>query len=632
MSLCLMAQDYSVSNRRAIKYFEEAITEMNRRDATAALELIGRALDIEPEFKEALLLSFEAQVEMGDLDGAEQSMVKALTIDPDFFPNGHFFYGELKLKKGAYEISQVAFEKFLSYPRTNPALQEKAMKYLIDCAFAMKAIQRPVQFEPINMGANVNTPNAEYFPSLTTDDRTLLFTRRLAAENSSGAQEDFYISEKQEEWMLAMPLDAINTPMNEGAPSISPDGKMMFFTACQDEMGSYGERRKGYGSCDIFYSIKEGTRWSAPENLGEAVNSRHWETQPSFSSDGRTLYFIRGYKNGIRIEKEDIWMSQLDEAGAWTKAERLSEVVNSPGSESAVSIHPDGKTLYFSSTGHPGMGGEDIYMSKKDEDGQWTTPVNLGYPINTFKNENSLTVTAQGDVALFASDRAGGFGELDLYSFELPSSMRPERVTYMEGKVIDTESKRPIGAQFQLLEPETGAVIIESFSDALDGSFLVSLPVGRTYALMVKKKGYLFYSEHFDLPVQAKPYRKTVELSPINEGERVILNNVFFNTDSDVLSRASMAELGELVGFLNKNYRLKIELGGHTDDQGTSGYNEDLSLRRAKAVKAFLIDKGIPEERLTAKGYGAEVPIASNTSEEGRAKNRRTEFKVIALD
>ncbi len=280
------------------------------------------------------------------------------------------------------------------------------------------------------------------------------------------------------------------------------------------------------------------------------------------------------------------------------------------------------------------MGGEDIFMSRRQKDGSWGTPVNLGYPINTAGNESSITVMANGEIALFASDREGGYGDLDLYSFELAEGFRPMRVTYLEGTVVDKETRSPLPARFELIDLSNEQVVVESFANGSDGSFLVSLPEGRDYALNVTQKGYLFHSENFSLAESSsnEPHKKRVELAPIKAGESVVLRNVFFETGSFDLSARSQAELNKLVSFLNKNYRMRIELGGHTDNVGAEAANKTLSQKRAEAVRSFLIAKGIPGERLTTKGYGTDMPVASNDSEEGRAQNRRTEFTVLSIE
>ncbi len=633
-SLSFLAQDYSVEDRKAIKCYEVALQSFNYKDHAQTLMKINDAIAREPDFIEAYLLKFETEIETKDLAAAEQSMVKALSIDPDYFPNGHFFYGDLKYRKGDYATAKVAYKKFLTYNRTNPNLQEEAERKLANCNFAIEATANPVPFDPQNLGESVNSEWPEYFPSLTTDDKTLLFTRRLMDARIKKEQEDFYIAQKEDEWLPALPVVDINTVFNEGAPSISPDGQILIFTACEDMTGSFGEGRKGIGSCDLFFSSKQGVHWSPPVNMGANINSSHWETQPSFSSDGKTLYFVRGLKTRSGIRNQDIWMSTLNDFGEWTKAEKLSDDINTPFHESSVLVHPDGQTLYFTSEGHVGMGGQDIFLSRRQADGEWGAPVNLGYPINTFKNENSILVSADGVLAYFASDREGGYGDLDLYSFELSEGYRPMRVTYMEGTVVDRENGTPIGARFELIDLETEEVVVESYSNPGDGTFLVSLPEGRDYALNVEKKGYLFFSENFSLATSSseEPYKKKIELAPIKTGESVVLKNVFFPSNSYELSPLSKAELNTLVSFLNKNYRLKVEIGGHTDNVGKEVSNKALSLNRAEAVKEYLVKEGIPAERLISKGYGASVPISSNDTEEGKAQNRRTEFKVLSVD
>lgn len=369
-----------------------------------------------------------------------------------------------------------------------------------------------------------------------------------------------------------------------------------------------------------------------PENIGEAINSFAWETQPSLSSDGRTLYFIRGFRDKSRvITGQDIWYSRMNDFGEWSTAMKVEGKVNSAGAESSVLIHPDGNTLYFASSGHPGFGGEDIYVSYK-EGQEWGLPINLGTPINSKDDENSLTVSTAGEMAYFASDRSGGLGGLDLYSFILPENVRPLKVSYVKGLVTNAKTNDPLEASFQLIDLDTKEVVVSAKSDKVLGDFLVTLAANKDYALNVSKPGFLFHSENFSLKEAGsadKPTELNIKLNPIEKSVFVILRNVFFDTDKSELKSTSEAELEKLVDFLTKNPSLRIELGGHTDDQGDEVYNQKLSENRAKAVVQYLIEKGIDAGRLTAVGYGESRPNESNETEAGRAANRRTEFKVL---
>jgi outer membrane protein OmpA-like peptidoglycan-associated protein len=378
-----------------------------------------------------------------------------------------------------------------------------------------------------------------------------------------------------------------------------------------------------------------GQNWKKPVNLGGPVNSGHWESQPSFSADGSTLYFVRGVKDGDnRVNTGDIYVSHLTEGGYWDTPKKLGPNINTPGDEASVQIHPDGKTLYFSSDGHVGMGGLDIYMSKMNDSGDWGKAMNLGYPINTWGEENSLLVSADGQIAYFASDREGGFGELDLYSFDMPESLQPEPVTYMKGTVYDIDTKKKLEAVFELIDLETNKVAVKSYSNPLSGEFLVSLPVNREYALNVSREGYNFFSENFELKAGSisEPFLKDVPLVPLKvvgpEDGGIVLKNVFFDTDKFDLKPKSKVELNKLADFLKANPELVIELGGHTDNKGSKTHNKTLSQDRAKAVLDFLVTAGVEAKRLSSNGYGDERPIADNETEEGRAMNRRTEYKI----
>ena len=311
----------------------------------------------------------------------------------------------------------------------------------------------------------------------------------------------------------------------------------------------------------------------------------------------------------------------------------LGDSINTPGIEQSPFIHPDQQTLYFSSTGWPGMGQGDLFVSRKRGDGEWSTPVNLGYPINTHNDEIGLVVNAAGERAYFASDRNSGKGT-DLYTFELPPESRPVMVSYMTGRVYDAGNMKGLGALMQLIDLETGEVVMELESSPDNGEYLVPLPTDSDYALNVNADGYLFYSDHFSFEGvhgRTDPFRRDIPMERIDVGSTVVLNNIFFDTDSHELKPRSVTELNKLYDFLVRHPEICVEISGHTDSTGTPGHNQELSERRAQAVAGFLISRGIAGERLIWKGYGETKPLADNRTETGRALNRRTELKVVRI-
>jgi len=625
---------YGTENKKAIKLYEEGKGFYDlRKNDLAELSLL-QAIEKDPNFAEAELLLAYVYTENNNTEKAIEHYQKSININPNLFPEAHASLGLLQFEIGSYADAKKNLENYLTYKDSPLMMKPYAISALKNCEFAMEAIKKPVPFEPINLGKGVNTELPEYFPALSADNKYLLFTRRLNDKATySGYNEDFFISKFDgNNWMLAQPLQGINSLNNEGAPTISPNGQFLIFTSCEDPFEGYGQGRTGLGSCDLFYAYNIGGKWTNPKNLNNPINTMHWETQPSFSSDGKTLYFVRGLKTRGGIKNQDIYTSELSEEGIWSIPERLSEVVNTVGREESVFIHPDGKTLYFSSDGHVGMGGLDIYMTQKDENGVWSTPVNLGYPINTFNDENSLLVDAEGNFAYFASDREGGFGSLDLYKFKLPENIKPNMVTYLAGKVYDAETKEVLPARFELIDLKTGKVAIQSYADEKTGAYLVCLPINQDYALNVSHEGYMFHSENFTLTggTVTQPFEKNVGMKKIKVGESVVLKNVFFETAKFDLKDRSRVELDKLVAFLVKNPKMKIELGGHTDNMGDKKMNQVLSENRAKAVFEYLVKKGINADRLSTKGYGDTMPIADNGTEDGRAENRRTEFKITA--
>lgn len=628
VAIAQQGRRFSVDDKKAINAYLEAEQHYRVRLYEEADEQINKALSREPNFVECYLLRAQIETDLNNDESARTALRKAVEINASFFPASLFYLAALEQRMENYSDARDYFFRYAKASKDDDPLKEKAQLGIESCDYALWALENPVPFQPENLGPEINTDRPEYFPCMTADGETILYTRLLKDGRAlQGKQEDFFISEKRDgKWLPSLPLSDVNTVQNEGAPTLSLDGQVLIFTACEniDGWGNYS----GKGSCDLFFTQRSGTRWDRPRNMGK-VNSYKWESQPSFSADGRTLYFVRGVSGGNGISSQDIYTSHIGEDGTWTDPEKVKGSVNTPFEEESVLIHPDGQSLYFASNGHPGMGGMDLFVSRKLSDGTWGTPENLGYPINTGGNENSILVAANGSLAMFASDREGGYGDLDLYSFTLPEARRAGKVSYVKGEVFDAVSFRKLEASFELIDLANGEVVVSSFSNPGDGSFLVCLPPNKDYALNVSRQGYLFYSDHFSLGENsAEPFNLEVPLKKIREGSSVVLNNVFFDTDSYTLRDESKIELEKLAQFMETNAAVAIEIGGHTDDIGSDTDNQVLSERRASAVVEYLVSRGIAPERLSSVGYGESAPLVANDSQENRAKNRRTEFKI----
>lgn len=653
------AQNYSTKNGKAIdllkdaqeapqKYMDKKTMQPNY---AKGLELAEKALEKDPNFWEAHLLAGDL-AEYANLPfKAIDHFRAAIKINPNHSPSGNTYVLLANLEQGVgeYQAAINSYTTYINNKSANPELVSRAKKSIDDCLFAIEAMKNPTDFTPVNVGPGINTKDPEYFPTITVDGRTLLFTRLLEDNNVEGPikkQEDFFVSQLTDRnaWGTAAPMPKnINTIRNEGAPTIAADGRSLIFVACSymDET-DYGTNRSGKGSCDLFYTKRLGQRWTDPVNLPGNVNSGAWESQPSLSADGKTLYFVRGVRGRSAQRDNDIYYSTLQDDGKWGPAIRLPNTINTPETEESVLIHPDGKTLYFSSKGHKGLGGLDIFMSRLDDNGNWGTPINLGYPINTKFDENSLMVSADGEIAFFASDRDGGFGDLDIYYFIMPEKLRPIKTLYFDGKVFDATSKTPIAGKFSLIDLKTGKEVIRSEADPVTGLFTVSLPIDREYALKVSYPNYNNFSENFDMknPDNLEVIHMDVPMVPISKPNvDVTLKNVFFDLGKATLRPESFIELNTLRDFLLTNAALKIELGGHTDTRGDAKENQVLSENRAKAVYDYLIKNGIQSTRLSFKGYGESMPIISDEAiaklatdkekEKAHQENRRTAYRVI---
>lgn len=606
----------SSKNAKALSAYQRSNIAINQRLYNTAIRDLEEAIRIDPNFVEAhfrladvLKISKEFRKSL-----SEYQTVKSL--NPNISKHLDYEMGEAYFMLHVYDTALMYFENYSKVLDLSENRQKELNKYLKNTRFSVEAVKKPVVYKPENLGININTPNQEYLPTITADDSTLIFTRR-------SNQEDFYISKRTTSgWDKAVTLsNAINTTGNEGAQCISPDGQYLYFAGCS--------RPDGLGKCDIYYSKLVGNEWSKPVNIGEPINTMYWESQPSISPDGKTLYFVSDRKGGYG--SYDIYRSNYLGNGKWSRPVNLGPSINTEGVEFSPFIHNDNQTLYYSSNGWPGFGENDIFYSRKNANGTWGPAQNLGYPINTSQEESSLFISNDGKKAFFASSTLKGQGGLDLFTFELHEAARPLPVTYVKGLVFDKLSKNKLGSTIEIIDISNGDTVAQTNSNELSGQFLASLPSGKTYAFNVYSDGYLFYSDQFELKNKrtVEPFKLIVPLEPIKVGAKIALRNIFYESGSFKLKNESMYEITKLVQFLKENPDVRIEISGHTDNTGVDQTNLTLSTNRAKSVYDWLIKQGIAADRLVYKGYGKSQPLEPNTTEAGKARNRRTEIKII---
>lgn len=624
VSTTLLAQ----TKKSVLKLCEKATVEIENRNFDKAILLLQKAL------KKDSLYS-EIYIRLGDVynftlqsENAALCYNKAIQLLDN--PNSilYMFAADEELKSGNYNDALKNYHLFLQKSKNMELIQEVEIN-VKKCKFGIEALKNPVNMNPVNLGLSINSEWDEYLATLTADEQEIIYTVRRPRDSKTicafcMTEEDFYASiNKDSVWQTRYPLGPpVNSSYNEGAQTISPDGKYLFFTLCNAE--------SGYGSCDLYWSKRIGGRWSRPRNFGAPVNTSSWESQPSIAPDGKTIYFNSNREGSIG--KSDIWKTEMIEEGVFTPPVNLGSEINTEFEENAPFIHPDGTTLYFVSDGHIGLGGRDIFFSTLLADQTWSKPVNMGYPINTSADELNIFINAKGTRAYYSSDKEGGYGGMDIYYFDLDEHLRPIPVTYMKGKVKDSETGQPLEADIEMVDLNLNQVITSTKSDPITGEFLACIRTGTNVLLNISHPFYLFYSENFYLKKIAselEPIIKDVLLEKPSKGNTIVMNNIFFEFNESTLKQESYIELDLLLTFLRQNNKLKVEIGGHTDDLGTDEYNLKLSLERAESVYKHLISKGIEPIRLTYKGYGEAQPISTNETEEGRAANRRTEITII---
>ena len=622
LTISVQAQyDPAKVDRKAAKLYLLSQQQAGDDKFHEGIESLKQAVAIDNRFEDAYLSMAGMYGELKNYQAAVDNYKIAKSIDSNYFRDYNLSYSIDLAGLGRFNEALAAVTDFKSIPNLNESSQRsasyrsKSYQFAID--YAAKKNLSDYKFEPQNMGDSINTKVSEYFPTISLDGNHLVFTRRV-----NNINEDFFQSDRiKNGWTTAKALSGnINSNNNEGALNISQDGQWLIFTGCNFQ--------NGFGSCDLFISYLSADGWSSPENMGPNFNTEFWESAPSLSPDKRDLYFTSNRPGGYG--GNDLYVSHRMENGRWSLPENMGPLINTAGDESAPFIHADNSTLYFTSNGLPGYGGDDLFVIHKNSHGDWGTPENLGYPINTIENEGSLIVAADGKTAYYASDRSDSRGQLDLYAFELRKDLQPARTIWVKGKVYDKKTGKGLPTSVELGDLSSKQIVSKLQTNET-GNYLTTLPVGKNYAFNVNRKGYLFFSENFMLtnPSADSVYQMDIPLQPIEANASIILKNIFFDVNKYELEPASQIELDEVVKLLKENPLLMIQINGYTDNVGKSTVNLLLSENRAKAVVNYLKSKGIDSKRLFYKGFGDAQPVSSNATESGRAQNRRTELKVL---
>ncbi len=584
---------------------------------------------------------------------------KAYKLDAHVDPLIHYSLGRayhlnMEWDKAIGEYK--AYQNSLTNLKENKDIYDEVLRKIQECNNGKKFTTKPVRVFIDNVGDAINSPFREYGPFITADESEMIFTSRRASTTGGGTDEftneyfeDIYVSNKVNgKWTQAQNIGVpINTKRHDASMGLSYDGQTLFV---------YGDDK---GDGNIYESTLTGTAWSKPEKLNKNINTDFHESSASLSADGKTLYFVSNREDGLG--DRDIWVSNMDDKGKWGKAVNIGSTINTQFAEEGVFIHPDGKTLYFSSQGHNTMGGYDIFKSVF-ENGNWQEPENLGYPINTPDDDVFFVMAANGRHGYYSSFNANGFGEQDIYRVTFlgpekqmvlnsednllcsvgapiqenviapPVQIKESQLTLLMGVITDEVMKNPLEATIEIVDNQKNEVIANFLSNSSTGKYIVSLPSGKNYGIAVKKEGYLFHSENFDIPATAEfqEVKKNVALKSVSVGNKIVLKNIFFDFDKATLRPESTNELQRLTKLMKDNATIKIEIAGYTDSKGAAEYNLGLSENRAKAVVDYLVNAGIKPARLSFKGYGKEQPIATNETEEGRQLNRRTEFKIMS--
>lgn len=627
LATCLQVsgQEYSIIDKRAIKYFEEGEVFLSRKQFPEAREKFQEAYQRSKDFYEAYIRHAQTLLSSGRpeeaLEVVKLGQNRLLIKDSDFYRGQlGWIEGQILLEMGrfteALQVIQDSRAFFTSeFLESDHYQQKKQQLEIIE-----EGIQNPLKLRKEKLPSPLNRFQLQYFPVLTADGRRIFFTKRDGT--SVRDHEDIYYSNFENgEWTVPEPISvAINTRYNEGTCTISADGNLLIFTSC--------DTPDTFGSCDLYLTERINGSWQRPRNMGRSVNSRFWDSQPSLSADGSTLFFSSNRPEGEG--GNDIWYSSRLEEGQWAAATNLGKEVNTPGDEVSPFVFFNNTVLFFASDGHVGFGGKDIYMSKLEREG-FGSPENLGYPINDQKDQLALFIAAQKDYAYYTENsfHQGRVDSSFLYRFDFPESIDlGEKLIVTEGRVVNEQTGEPVEAMLSLVNLDNDSTLYRFRAEGEEGTFTMIYPDSAFSGLYVEKQGFMpkIYNVERDSLKNKKNLK--VFLEPIASGSHFVFENVFFDFDDTNLKPASVSSLNRLVKFLKAHPSLAITIAGHTDNVGSESYNRTLSTKRAETVKEFLLASGIVASRLGTVGKGASEPIRPNDTEENRALNRRIEVII----
>lgn len=627
LSNCLFAQ----KNDQAIIAYDQGKSLYDKEKYSDAISYFEKSLQVKADNEDLL---YYLGLSYGYENQSEKAIItlkKLETLNPNYWAWFYYELGVAQITLKQYSDAVISFEKFNKKFPSNPSNTKfhHQGQYKLYYAKQQQELQalKSIMKQPVKISESVNSPYPDYMPALDPTGTKLYFTsKRLggskeeSSDEKEGDEDVYFIEKTGTEWSAPKLLpEPLNSNSNEGAACFSADGQTMIFTACG--------RKEGIGSCDLYISTLEGSEWTSPVNMGNVVNSDEWDSQPTISFDGNRIIFTSSRPGGYG--SEDLYMIEKNTFGEWGPPMNLGGMVNTPFSDDAPFLAQDGKSLYFASKGQAGYGGYDLFKTVYDN-GRWSTPLNLGRPLNTEGDDSYFTVGGSGEIGYFSSNREGG-GQEDLYQIEIPEEMRPQPTVVVEGVVTNLKTGSNVGAYVMVEDLNTGELIAINKSNSESGKYLVVLPVGKTYSVSANKEAFFFHSERFDVPVTSRyqMIKKDIALKPIEKGAKVVLNNIFFETGKATLSAQSRVELEKAVDLMKTNPSMIIEVGGHTDNVGDDALNMKLSHDRARSVMDYLTKAGIPAARMQAKGYGELNPVATNDTDEGRKANRRTEFIIV---